>query len=191
MHNAYKINPPVFRHLFYNTLNSISTDPFYSESNMAHLRRGIGALNAGKGVEHELIHADEWKKYGLMKWTGLCTGWAVKRLIFVWKRVTLCRNEKQMHRRHLQSFSQKRWKNFCKSYWHKAAHRHKIHSFTASQLHSFTASQLKARYVQINSQTIIHEFSQPIIRTERDYRLRAFFIACPTNWDNSIQKTWR
>lgn len=44
---------------FYNTLNSISTDPFYSESNMAHLRRGIGALNAGKGVEHELIHADE------------------------------------------------------------------------------------------------------------------------------------
>jgi len=37
----------------------ISTDPFYSESNMAHLRRGIAALNAGKGVEHELIEADE------------------------------------------------------------------------------------------------------------------------------------
>lgn len=31
----------------------VSADPFYSESNMAHLRRGIAALNAGKGVEHE------------------------------------------------------------------------------------------------------------------------------------------
>ena len=30
-------------------------DPFYSESNMAHLMRGIAALNAGKGVEHEII----------------------------------------------------------------------------------------------------------------------------------------
>ena len=37
----------------------ISTDPFYSESNMAHLRRGIEALNAGKWVEHELIEAGE------------------------------------------------------------------------------------------------------------------------------------
>ena len=37
----------------------ISTDPFYSGSNMAHLRRGIEALNAGKGVEHELIEAYE------------------------------------------------------------------------------------------------------------------------------------
>ncbi len=33
----------------------INADPFYSESNMAHLRRGIAALNAGKGVEHEII----------------------------------------------------------------------------------------------------------------------------------------
>ena len=33
----------------------ITADPFYSESNMAHLRRGIAALNAGKGVEHETI----------------------------------------------------------------------------------------------------------------------------------------
>lgn len=31
----------------------VSADPFYSESNMARLRRGIEALNAGKGVEHE------------------------------------------------------------------------------------------------------------------------------------------
>ena len=34
-------------------------DPFYSESNMAHLRRGIAALNAGKGVEHDIIEVDE------------------------------------------------------------------------------------------------------------------------------------
>ena len=33
----------------------VSADPFYSESNMAHLRRGIAALNEGKGTEHELI----------------------------------------------------------------------------------------------------------------------------------------
>ena len=33
----------------------ISVDPFYSESNMKHLRRGIEALNAGNGVEHEMI----------------------------------------------------------------------------------------------------------------------------------------
>lgn len=36
----------------------LSADPFYSESNMAHLRRGIAALNAGKGVEHEPIEVD-------------------------------------------------------------------------------------------------------------------------------------
>lgn len=33
----------------------VSVDPFYSESNIAHLRRGISALNAGQGTEHELI----------------------------------------------------------------------------------------------------------------------------------------
>jgi len=33
-------------------------DPFYSESNMRHLRRGIAQLNAGKGVRHELIEED-------------------------------------------------------------------------------------------------------------------------------------
>lgn len=33
----------------------VSADPFYSESNMAHLRRGIVALDAGKGVEHEPV----------------------------------------------------------------------------------------------------------------------------------------
>lgn len=34
-------------------------DPFYSESNMAHLMRGVAALNAGKGVEHEIIPATD------------------------------------------------------------------------------------------------------------------------------------
>lgn len=36
----------------------LSADPFYSESNMAHLQRGISALNAGKGVEHEPIEVE-------------------------------------------------------------------------------------------------------------------------------------
>ena len=33
----------------------ITRDPFYSETNMKHLRPGIAQLNAGKGKEHELI----------------------------------------------------------------------------------------------------------------------------------------
>lgn len=37
----------------------VSADPFYSERNMAHLRRGIAALNAGRGVERELIEVEE------------------------------------------------------------------------------------------------------------------------------------
>lgn len=37
----------------------VSADPFYSERNMAHLRRGIAALNAGRGVERELIEDEE------------------------------------------------------------------------------------------------------------------------------------
>ena len=35
-----------------------ASDSFYSESNMAHLRRGIEALNAGEGREHDLIEVD-------------------------------------------------------------------------------------------------------------------------------------
>jgi DNA-damage-inducible protein J len=35
------------------------TDPFYSESNLAHLRRGVAASNAGEGVEHGIIEASE------------------------------------------------------------------------------------------------------------------------------------
>ena len=34
-------------------------DPFYSESNLAHLRRGVAVLNSGKGVEHDIIEASE------------------------------------------------------------------------------------------------------------------------------------
>lgn len=37
----------------------VSVDPFYSESNLAHLRRGMAALNAGQGTPHELIEAEE------------------------------------------------------------------------------------------------------------------------------------
>lgn len=37
----------------------VSVDPFYSESNMAHLRRGIQAMKEGKGVEHDIIEVDE------------------------------------------------------------------------------------------------------------------------------------
>ena len=37
----------------------IECDPFYSENNMRFLRDGIAQLNAGKGVEHELIEEEE------------------------------------------------------------------------------------------------------------------------------------
>ncbi len=37
----------------------ITTDPFYSAENMAHLKKSIENLNAGKGIEHELIEVDE------------------------------------------------------------------------------------------------------------------------------------
>jgi DNA-damage-inducible protein J len=34
-------------------------DPFFYESNLAHLRRGIAALDNGKGVEHDIIEVAE------------------------------------------------------------------------------------------------------------------------------------
>ena len=34
-------------------------DPFYSEKNQTRLRRAIGQLEAGLGVEHELIEVDD------------------------------------------------------------------------------------------------------------------------------------
>ena len=35
------------------------SDPFYSESNLAHLRRGMAALDSGRGVEHDIIEGSE------------------------------------------------------------------------------------------------------------------------------------
>ena len=39
----------------------VSADPFYSESNMAHLEQIVRDINSGKAklVEHELIEVDE------------------------------------------------------------------------------------------------------------------------------------
>ena len=37
----------------------ISADPFYSESNMEFPRRGVEALNAGSGVEHDIIEVEQ------------------------------------------------------------------------------------------------------------------------------------
>lgn len=36
----------------------LTADPFYLESNLSHLRRGVEALNSGKGVEREIIAND-------------------------------------------------------------------------------------------------------------------------------------
>jgi DNA-damage-inducible protein J len=36
----------------------VSIDPFYSESNIAHLKRGIDSLNSGSGTEHDVIEVD-------------------------------------------------------------------------------------------------------------------------------------
>jgi len=37
----------------------VSVDPFYSESNIAHLVRGIEQLEAGEGILRELIEVDD------------------------------------------------------------------------------------------------------------------------------------
>ena len=37
----------------------VSVDPFYSESNMAHLLRGVKALDEGRGIERELIEESD------------------------------------------------------------------------------------------------------------------------------------
>ena len=47
---AFKVSP-----LYEGDTSVDLSDPFYSESNINHLLRGIAALNAGKGVEHDLI----------------------------------------------------------------------------------------------------------------------------------------
>lgn len=43
----------------YLNCGEVSADNFYSESNIAHLRRGIAALNTGKGTEHQLIEVED------------------------------------------------------------------------------------------------------------------------------------
>jgi len=35
------------------------SDPFYSERNLAHLRRGVAALNSGKGVVHDIVEVSQ------------------------------------------------------------------------------------------------------------------------------------
>lgn len=35
------------------------TDPFFSESNMAYVKKSIQELRAGKGTVHELIEAED------------------------------------------------------------------------------------------------------------------------------------
>ena len=40
---------------------AVEPDPFYSETNMARIRRGIEALNNGEGIERELIEVDDEK----------------------------------------------------------------------------------------------------------------------------------
>ena len=42
----------------YHVVDGESTDPFFSSSNIAHLNRGREALNAGEGVQHELLEVD-------------------------------------------------------------------------------------------------------------------------------------
>jgi len=37
----------------------VSVDPFFSDSNINHLKRGVESLNAGNGIEHDLIEVDE------------------------------------------------------------------------------------------------------------------------------------
>ncbi len=36
-----------------------TSDPFFSESNMAHVRKSVQELRAGKGTAHELIEVDD------------------------------------------------------------------------------------------------------------------------------------
>ena len=38
---------------------ALEPDPFYSENNVAHLRRSVAALNSGKGIEHALIEVPQ------------------------------------------------------------------------------------------------------------------------------------
>jgi len=45
--------------IFITPVKEGETDPFYSEANMARLRKAIADINAGKLTEHELIRVDD------------------------------------------------------------------------------------------------------------------------------------
>ena len=47
------------KRLPFNVTTEVDNDPFYGESNMAHLRRGIAALNNGQGIVRDLIEVPE------------------------------------------------------------------------------------------------------------------------------------
>ena len=52
-----KIKRDIFKS--YNIFTNMKIeDPFYSVANMKRLKKSIEQLNAGKGVEHELIEID-------------------------------------------------------------------------------------------------------------------------------------
>lgn len=38
---------------------SYETDPFYSDENMAYVKKSVAELRAGKGKAHELLEADD------------------------------------------------------------------------------------------------------------------------------------
>ena len=40
--------------------DKICENLFYTERNMAHLRRGIAALNTGEGKEHEMLPEEDY-----------------------------------------------------------------------------------------------------------------------------------
>ncbi|MCL2588311.1 MAG: type II toxin-antitoxin system RelB/DinJ family antitoxin [Oscillospiraceae bacterium] len=42
----------------------VSVDPFYSEQNMARLRAAAARLDAGQGVEHDLIEVEDEENLG-------------------------------------------------------------------------------------------------------------------------------
>jgi DNA-damage-inducible protein J len=40
------------------TAFNLEVDPYYNESNLAHLRRGVAALNKGEGIERDIIEVN-------------------------------------------------------------------------------------------------------------------------------------
>lgn len=59
--NSLYCNKEEFKEIVKKILREVSNygDPFYSESNMTHLRRGVAALNLVKGVGHKPIDVED------------------------------------------------------------------------------------------------------------------------------------